>query len=212
MSDFHNVHFPWHLAFGSRGGPERFTDIVELASGAEARNTTKRHSRRQYQATIGVKSYEEVTEIISFFEERRGRLHAFRFRDKTDFSTAKPDEGITATDEVLGISDGQMTQFQLMKSYGLGAFVYHREITKPRASSVVIAIEGMIIPPRDYTVSDMTGIVKFSKPLPAGAVISAGFEFDVPVRFDTDKLDIVHDDYGALQISELPLIEVFDHG
>jgi len=211
MTNFHDVQFPMRLAFGTSGGPQRRTDIVQLANGSEVRNTTQYHSRRQYNASAAIKTREDVIEINQFFELRRGRLHAFRFRDLLEHSSANGETAIQNTDQTIGRGDGDKIDFQLIKTYQDMVQSYVRVITKPVKDSVVIAINGQALEASDFTVNALTGVVTFAVPPANNAVISAGFEFDVPVRFDTDTLDIAYEDFGALQISDIPLVEVLDY-
>ncbi len=211
MTDFHDVSFPWHLAFGASGGPERQTEITQLGSGAERRNSRHYNSRRRYQASLGIKTYQQAIEILSFFEARRGWLYSFRFRDRLDFTTAMPDKEITATDQIIGTGDGQQTEFALIKTYADSAGDYHRRITKPVTDTLLLALDGVAVDTSNYSVDPLTGKIIFNSPSPSGAVVTAGFEFDVPVRFDTDRLDITLDDFQSVQITDVPLIEVLDH-
>jgi len=205
MTDFHDIRFPLHLAFGASGGPIRQTSILPLASGGEARNSRHRHSRRRYNAVAGLKSEKQAIEILSFFEARFGALYGFRFRDPLDYQSAKD---ITPTDQHLGYGDGERSNFQLRKAYGDEPYIYWRPITKPVSGSVRVAINGIEI--SAFSVDHLTGLVQLNTPPTSGDIITAGFEFDVPVRFASDALDIVLDDFGATQIQDIPLIEIRD--
>ncbi len=78
------------LAQCDAGGPERRTDVVVLGSGHEERNSRWANSRRSYNAGYGVKSLDDLHAVIAFFEERRGRLHGFRWRDHADWKSCPP--------------------------------------------------------------------------------------------------------------------------
>ena len=211
MNDFHNIRFPLPLAFGASGGPSRRTDITQLASGVEHRNTPHAQSRRRYNAGAGVKSVSELHDLITFFEARFGQLHSFRFRDPLDYKSCSPDKDISPTDQTIGIGDGEIKNFQLIKSYSDGAGKYDRRITKPVSETVRIAINGTEISAADITLNELTGEVVFNTAPPPNAIITAGFEFDVPVRFDTEQLDVSLEAFGAGQAINIPLIEVLDH-
>jgi uncharacterized protein (TIGR02217 family) len=120
MNAFDEVSFPLDVALGASGGPERRTDIVTLGSGREERNARWAHSRRRYDAGYGVKSFAGLAAVVAFFEERRGRLTGFRFRDRLDHASARPGEAVTAQDQPLGTGDGATTVFMLAKTYGIG--------------------------------------------------------------------------------------------
>jgi len=211
MTDFHNARFPLSLAFGASGGPSRRTDIIRLASGAEHRNTPHAHSRRRYNAGAGVKSVDELYDLIEFFEARFGQLHSFRFRDPLDYKSCKPDEDISPTDEIIGTGDGVTENFRLIKTYSDAAGIYKRRITKPVLETVKIALNGTEIPASEFSVDELKGVVIFTAPPPPEASITAGFEFDVPVRFDTEHLDVSLEAFGAGQAINIPLIEVLDY-
>ncbi|MGV3490139.1 MAG: phage distal tail protein, Rcc01695 family [Devosia sp.] len=204
---FHAVRFPLDIALGARGGPERATDIVTLASGREERNSRWQHARRRYNAGYGVKSRADMQAVLAFFEERRGRFHSFLWRDGFDFSsngTMAPG----ATDQFIGLGDGVRISFDLTKRYGANFDPYLRPVTKPVAGTVVIAVGGVAVPDTDYTVDALTGTVTFDVPPAPGAAATAGFLFDVPVRFDTDRLDIELSSFDAAEVPNIPLIEV----
>lgn len=211
MINFHDVQFPARLAFGASGGPLRQTEIVQLANGSEVRNTAQYHSRRQYNASTAIKTREDAVEVNRFFELRRGQLYAFRFRDLLDYSSVKDEGPVQATDQLIGRGDNQQTKFQLVKIYKDDLYSYERRITKPVTDTVIIAVNGQVLSAQEFTIDGLTGIVELEAPPAQNALITAGFEFDVPVRFDTDRLDIAYEDFGGLQISDIPLLEVLDY-
>lgn len=202
---FHPIRFPLDVALGARGGPERRTDVVTLASGGEQRNGRWQHSRRRYNAGYGVKSRADMAAVLAFFEERRGRLHGFLWRDGLDFSSsgAVP----TALDQPIGIGDGSRTGFQLTKRYGASFDPYFRPITRPVAGSVRVAVSGIELM-TGWSVDLATGLVGFSVPPANGAAVTAGFLFDVPVRFDTDRLDVELTSFDGAEAPSIPLVEI----
>lgn len=203
---FHEVRFPTGIGRGATGGPQRLTEIVTLSSGHEQRNTRWAHSRRRYNAGLGVRSLDDLHEVVSFFEARRGRLHAFRWKDHADFKSCPPSQLVSAMDQEIGVGDGSTTVFQLVKDYADLAGDYQRIVSKPVAGSVSVAIDG--VTDASVTVDDTTGLVTFLAAPGSGAVVSAGFEFDVPVRFDTDSLEINLSHFDAGQIPDVPVVEV----
>src|SRR5436190_24074049 len=108
---FHETRFPTAISRAAHGGPERRTDVVVLGSGAEERNARWVDSRRSYNAGYGVKSLNDLHAVIAFFEERRGRLHGFRWKDHADFKSCAPQAAITALDQQLGVGDGVTAGF-----------------------------------------------------------------------------------------------------
>ena len=128
MAAFHEVLFPLDIALRSAGGPERLTEIITLGSGREERNARWAHSRRRYDAGYGVKSLASLQDVVAFFEERRGRLHGFRWRDRVDHSSAAIGAAVTPFDQTIGTGDGARTEFQLVKTYGGPHAPYARAI------------------------------------------------------------------------------------
>jgi|SRR6185437_11383336 len=210
MTAFHEILFPLDIALKGAGGPQRRTDIVALGSGAEERNARWAHSRRRYDAGYGVKTYQELSDVVSFFEERRGRLYGFRWRDRLDHSSALTDI-VTATDQTIGVGDGITATFQLAKTYGSLYSPYRRPIVKPVDGSVRVAVAGIEADEGTaFTVDTTSGVVTFlaGHIPPSGAVVTAGFLFDVPVRFDTDYLEVDLSAFAAGAIPKIPLIEI----
>jgi len=183
MSDFHDVRFPVRLAFGARGGPRRQVAITTLSNGQEHRNAAQQFSRRVYDAGTALRSVTDVYALLNFFEARQGPLHAFRFKDPLDYKSSAINKPITSLDQLLGQGDGVQTSFQLSKSYSDASGGTTRVITKPIEGSIIVAVDGQA--DTDFTVDTQSGILTFETAPPAGASITAGFEFDVPVRFDT---------------------------
>ena len=206
---FHPIRFPLDIALGAHGGPGRQTDIVTLSSGAEQRNSRWANSRRSYNAGYGVKSREDMQAVLAFFEERRGRFHSFLWRDGLDFSSNGGAGTPTPLDQPLGTGDGSTTAFQLVKQYGANFDPWRRPITKPVAGSVRIAVAGVEVV-GGFAIDTLTGMVSFDVAPAAGAALTAGFLFDVPVRFDTDRLDIELSGFDTANAPAIPLIEVFE--
>ena len=204
---FHEVRFPDNISRGARGGPERRTQIVELASGDEERNASWANSRRRYDVAYGIRRADDLAAVVAFFEARNGRLHGFRFKDWGDFKSCLPSQTPGATDQQVGIGDGTTTQFQLVKRYTSGAQSWTRGIAKPVTGSVRVALAG-VEQVSGWSVDTTTGLVTFGSTPGAGVAITAGFAFDVPVRFDTDALDVTLDLERLGSITSIPLVEL----
>jgi uncharacterized protein (TIGR02217 family) len=208
---FHEIRFPAAISLGADGGPERRTDVVVLGSGHEERNSRWANSRRSYNAGYGVRSLDELHAVIHFFEERRGRLYGFRWKDHADFKSCPPSASTSALDQTIGVGDGATAVFQLKKIYGGAHAPWTREIKKPVAGTVSVAVAGaMKTLGSDYSLDITTGAVTFlAGAIPAtGAAVTAGFEFDVPVRFDTDRLEISLSGFTSGAIPHIPIVEV----
>ena len=208
---FHEVRFPTNISKGATGGPARRTDVITLASGYEERNSRWADSRRSYNAGYGVRGIDDMHAVIGFFEERRGKLYGFRWKDHADFRSCPPSSRPTAYDQSIGTGDGATTTFQLIKTYGSQFAPYQRAIQKPVQGTLAVAIGGAeqiegIAFTADYT----TGLATFATGhVPAaGVAITAGFEFDVPVRFDTDQIEVNVQNFTAGSIPHIPIVEV----
>ncbi len=211
MPVFHEILFPLDIALKSAGGPQRLTDVVTLGSGREERNARWAHSRRRFDAGYGVKTLAALSQVVEFFEERRGRLHGFRWRDRLDHSSAAPGIAVSPTDQVIGIGDGVTASFQLKKTYGGIYAPYARPIAKPDPGSVLVAVDEVEQDEgADFTCDTATGVVTFLLGhIPAvGQAVTAGFVFDVPVRFDTDYLEVDLSAFEAGVIPKIPLVEI----
>ena len=204
---FHEVRFPDNISRGARGGPERRTQIVELASGAEERNASWANSRRRYDVAYGIRRADDLAAVVAFFEARNGRLHGFRFKDWADYKSALPSQAITATDQQIGTGTGSLQTFQLAKRYTSGAQTWVRTIAKPVAGTVRVAL-GMVEQMSGWTVDTTTGLITFTTAPAGGVIVRAGFEFDVPVRFDSDTLDVTLDFERLGSITAIPLLEI----
>lgn len=203
---FHEVRFPTSLSFGSVGGPERRTEVVTLANGFEERNTPWAHSRRRYDAGLGMRSLDDIATLIAFFEARQGQLNGFRWKDWADFKSGLPSQDVTALDQVVGTGDGVETEFALSKLYVSGSQSYRRPIAKPVTDSVKVAVSGNET--TAFALDETAGVLSFNAAPAAGATVTAGFEFDVPVRFDTDRILTSVASFQAGDVPDVPVVEV----
>lgn len=204
---FHEVRFPASISFGSAGGIERRTEIVRLVNGFEERNTPWNASRRRYDAGLGVRALADLDAVLAFFEARRGMLHGFRWKDWLDHASSVPGQTPTPFDQVIGKGDGTRTAFQLSKTYEPGAHAFKRDIRKPVEGTVRIAVGGGETG-TGYAIDHGTGEIVFEAPVVPGAVVTAGFEFDVPVRFDTDVIEVNLAAFEAGEIPSIPVVEL----
>ncbi len=194
---FDDVRLPEEVEQGMTGGPRFQTSVIALGNGSEQRNADWPSQRGEWDISYGISDKTYFMDIIKFFYARIGKARSFRFKDWTDF------EG---TDELLGEGDGAATTFQLLRNYTSGPVTYSRTIRKPVTGTVVVKVAGVVV---GASVDYATGIVTIAAPA-LGADVTASFEFDVPVRFDTDKLNIRATLHNAAAIESMPLVEVFD--
>lgn len=210
---FIEERFPLGVAFGASGGPQWRTDVVTLASGAEMRNARWAGSRRRYDAGSGVRSLADLQEVAGFFERMRGRLIGFRFRDPFDNLSAATGNTVSPLDCPLGTGDGTRVEFPLAKSYGAGADAALRRIEKPVAGSVRVAVGGSeLVEGAGFACDPATGLVTLTGAPAPGVTVTAGFRFDVPVRFDTDRLELSLTHFEAGRVPTIPLVEITPDG
>ncbi len=206
---FHEVRFPANLSFGSVGGPERLTDVVTLANGFEQRNTPWAHSRRRYDAGVAMRSLDDIEVLIAFFEARQGQIYGFRWKDWTDYKSGGARAEPAASDQTIAYGNDITAIFPLMKTYRSGEHIYVRPITKPVRGSVRVALnedeqqDGV-----HYEVDTATGMITFAHPPNEGVSIRAGYEFDVPVRFDTDRIQTSLASFQAGDVPNVPIVEI----
>ena len=210
---YHNDLFPTDISYGSRGGPGYFTSIIELDSGVEERVSRRSKARRQYDASYGVKRYSQLAALAKFYIARKGSANSFPYKDWFDFTSAEVGKEVSAfTDQTIGTGDGTNVAFQLVKRYQSGAQTEVRKITKTKVDSVTIAVNGTLAS-SGWTVDNETGIVTFSVAPTSGHVVTAGFNFYVPVRFGAEadgSLFVSLENFSTGSIEALPLIEVLD--
>ena len=209
MTAFIEKQFPLSVSLAASGGPGRRTQIIALSSGAEERNQQWADSRRRYDAGVGIRSLADIHAVIAFFEECRGRLTAFRWKDPFDHASAPPGTVTSDSDQPQTVAMDAAT-FQLTKTYGGPQTAYERIITKPQAGTVIVRRNGdALVEDTHFSVNTTTGEVSNLSGLwLATDTITAGFDFDVPVRFDTDTLDIDLKSFRAGIVPSIPIIEV----
>jgi uncharacterized protein (TIGR02217 family) len=200
---FEDVLFPIEIGAEASVAPNFSTNIVTSASGFEARNVNWSQARLRFDAGPGVRGDAELETLLAFYRARRGPAVAFRFRDPYDNSSNGMTDEPAANDQAIGIGDGATTRFALVKNYGVGE---QRRITRPTSGRVRVAVNGTELA-TGWTL-DEKGIVQFGQPPAAGAAITAGFLFDVPVRFAEDRLEINRATFRAGEAPSVPLIEV----
>lgn len=197
MTAFDDVRLPVEVERGATGGPGFMTSVITMSSGNEQRNQDWIEARGVWNIAYGTDERSYFQEILSFFYARRGRARGFRFRDWSDYEI----------DYAIGTGDGNEQDFQIVKIYeGTGPHPYVRVITRPVASTVrvflndVEQMSGWTLQPG--------GIIRFAV-APADTVeVSVMCDFDVPVRFDVDNLNINLEWQGAGAVETVQLVEL----
>lgn len=204
---FINSQFPM-ANFGSSGGPSYKTSVTASVSGGESRNGHWSLAKREFDAAFQVRTQTDLDTIIKWFHACRGKLHSFRFKDWGDYKSCSPNSSVSVTDQGIGTGDAVETIFQLVKSYTVGSQTQTLNITKPVSGTVLIAIDGVTkTETTHYTIDYSTGIVTFLTAPGNALSVTAGYEYDLECRFDTDSLSASIDDYNIYS-SSIPIIEV----
>jgi uncharacterized protein (TIGR02217 family) len=205
--NFHEVRFPAAVAFHSTGGPVRKTEIVTLGSGYEERNAVWAGSRRSFDVGSGIRSLDDLHAVIAFFEARLGRLYGFRFKDFSDWKSCAPGLALSPMDQQIAVGDGTTKVFPLIKTYASGPAGWTRKIQKPVEDTVRIAVAGSELV-SGFFCDATSGLVSFTAAPANGAPITAGYEFDCAVRFDTDALSVNLAGFASGEAPSIPLMEL----
>jgi len=194
---FLEIRFPESISFNSSIILEFNTTIIKTKNGSESRNINWNTHKMKYNIINGIKTIDELNEITSFFRNVKGCGYGFRFKDWSDYST---------TNQQIGSGDGTTTEFQLIKTYTISGNTYIREIAKPVISTVKVYLDN--IESTDFRIDLTSGLISFNTAPSSDVTITADFEFDVPVRFNSDMLEISLETINTGKIKELELIEV----
>lgn len=192
---FLDIAFPGSVGRGATGGPGFSTQIVTLASGAEQRNVNWSQARGRWNISTGIRDRADMAAVIAHFHVVKGRAFSFRFRDWNDFD---------AVDQTM--VQVTSTTWQLVKRYSRSGFEHVRTITKPVSGSVVTRVGGSVVTPASINL--LTGVVTFAGA--PGSAPTASFQFDVPVRFDTDSLPVQANAWDMQVVSNIDLVEVLE--
>lgn len=195
---FHEVRFPDDIAYGATGGPAYSTSVVATASGYEQRNMNWSAARGAWDVSSGLKKPRQLDLLIAFFRARKGKAYGFRFKDWTDYK---------ATGQLLGTGNGANKVFQLVKIYASGAGSETRTITKPVLGTVKPYLAG-VLQASGWSINTATGVLTFSTAPAQGVAVTADFEFDVPVRFDTDSMEATIENFNINEWSSIPIVEI----
>jgi uncharacterized protein (TIGR02217 family) len=203
VAPFDDVPFPIEIGQDASVAPSFSTNIVTSASGFESRNANWAQARLRFDAGPGVRGEAELETLLAFFRARRGPAVGFRFRDPFDNSSNGMTGTPTPADQAIGTADGALATFALVKNYGSAE---QRRITRPVVGSVRVAVNGAEVT-TGWSLENK-GVVQFDAPPAAGAVVTAGFLFDVPVRFADDRIEVNRSTFLAGEAPSVPLIEV----
>lgn len=166
------------------------TRLTVVDSGAEQRVSLWSHGRLSFEIGYTANPV-DFSVIIAFFRARKGRAFGFRFKDWSDYK---------AVNEPIGSG----TSGQLLKTYTDAGGSEVRRITKPVDGSVII--KNSLAATMTFTLDVTTGLYTITSPTSPPYTWSG--QFDVPVRFDVDKLSFVQDSIGSRTLQSLPIVEV----
>ena len=189
---FHEVQFPPNIAYGASGGPEFNTTIAANLAAYEQRNINWPAARGEWDISTGIKSQSDMASVIAFFRARFGRAYGFRFKDWSDYQA---------------VGQGSATVFQLVNNYTSGGYSYQRLIKKPVSGTVKIYLNS-VLQSSGFTIDTTTGLVTFTTAPANTVLVNADFQFDVPARFDTDKLVARADSPGVFVWESIPIVEL----
>lgn len=206
MAFIETPRFPDDIAANSRGGPSYLTNVVVIDSGAESRNARWAYPRHEYDISYGIRATSDLEVVRDLFHTCRGRLTGFRIKDHLDYKSCDLGATTACTNVALSTGTGSASTFQLVKRYIFGNYGRKRIIRKPVSGTVRLTTGTTPVSTAAYTVNHVTGKITFSVAQPS-SVVKAGFQFDVPVRFDVDRISINLQEVnlGAVQI---PLVEL----
>lgn len=197
MADFHDVRLPDDVEKGATGGPGFNTTVIAMSSGREQRNVDWEETRGEWDVSYGVQTKEDFDVVKAFFFARRGRGYGFRFKDWGDFELFE---------EAIGLGDGSANDFPISKTYEpSGPLPYVRLITRPVEDTLVVKLDG--VETLNWSLQP-GGIVRLNTPPGNGVAVTVSGEFDVPVRFDTDKFLLSLETFNSGSIGSLPIVEI----
>jgi len=200
MASFVEVRLPEDIERGAKGGPGFNTSIAPMGSGYEQRNSNWANARGSWDIGYGIQEKVDFKAVLGFFYARKGRAYGFRFKDWSDYEI---------TNQSIGLGDAATVDFQLFKRYSSGGVNYDRIISKPVDGTLLVYVDAVLqTETTDYTVDYTTGIITFVSAPGAALSVNVTCEFDVPVRFDTDRIDLQLDWEDAGIFPSIPIIEL----
>ena len=205
MQAFDDLLYPLALGRDAGVSPEFSTSVTVTASGHERRSSLWSDARLRFDVGPGIRGEAELGTLIAFFRARRGAARGFRIADPYDHSSSGMTGTPTMLDQRIGTGDGLTASFRLVKNYGPAGDPQMRPITRPRPGTVKVSVDG--VEAAGWTLGP-GGVITLASAPPEGAIVRAGFLFDVPVRFAEDRLDITGAAFAAGEAPSVPLIEI----
>ncbi len=212
MGDFYDgERFPDEFKVGSSVGLEFNVDMIVAGRNSQSISRFKRspYPVKKFNMSKVMLSGEDLTTLYNWIYAMGGPFTGFRLKDWTDYKScdvySQPSFDDTFQQQAPGIG---LTEFQLVKSYGLPGRVIQKPILKPVVGTVKIGVLGVEKEEfTDYTVDYNTGIVTMV--VGGGHTVNAGFEYDTPVIFQDADIDgVAFVTQTATQAGSLRFIEL----
>jgi len=200
---FDEVRLPVEIERGAQGGPGFLTTVTVLNSGKEKRNSLWSVDRGEWDIGYGIDTRENALKIRNFFMARAGKARGFRFRDWSNYTTGTGQQGVEES------PDSGDTTFQLQYTYtDEGGFSYTKPIYKPvNDANFKVYLDG-VEQGSGWALNTATGIITFTDPPDYAVDITWTGTFDLPVRFDTDRLEIIVENKNVLLTPAIPIVEL----
>lgn len=219
MARFRDVYLNSRImGYPAQVAPMFATQIVIVDSGAEQANARWANALRAINIPDGVRDHATFEALKDHWLIMGGPAHTWPWRDPTDFAsiplvTVNTAPVVTGLDVTIGTGDGVTTSFQLFKRYTLGGFNYDRPIHYPVVSSVLVRVDGVdteaVSPVNNWSVTREGGVVTFDTAPGVGDVVTAGFLFDLQVRFENDEtFKGIMRTLNVSGFADIPLMEV----
>lgn len=212
-NEFLDVELPSTIpGYPCISSPRTSTTIARSDSGREKINRNWVHPLHTFRLPDAIRAHAAIEDLRDHWMVMYGPFTAFPFRDPLDFASvhlAQADQTptVTDTDQQIGVGDGATVSYQLSKTYTRGANTYVRPIVLPRTGTVVVAVNG-VSQPSGWTITRPGGVITFSSPPTNTHVITAGYLFDVPVRFATDDdFESILRSYNVSGFADITLVE-----
>ena len=210
MAEFLEERLPLDIRMGASHSDDYAVTITQTAGGAEYRQLVHQYPMRRWTINFTLLRDDLAARVLALYHRAYGRYAGFRVRDVDDYNSSATGRGtITMLDQPLTRLSAGI--YQLRKEYGAGGTPLGigrpaRIVYKPVSGTVIAAKNGVSIS-SGLSVDITTGVVTVSPAPLVGDTITAGFEFDIPARFDSslDVSSLSRDvrDCGSIDIVEL---------
>ena len=195
---FYDIVFPESISMKSSYIIEYNTIINKSKNGNELRIPNYDYPLLSYNVINDIKTKKELEDIINFFKLVKGRAYGFKFKDWLDYKVINQN---------IAVADGEQKDFQLIKTYNINNKLQTRKITKPKQVNIFTNNQDITT---NISINYENGIITFNTPPEKDTIISASFEFYVPVRFDNDKIEIVMKNEKVGEIKDLKIVELLN--